>query len=184
MNRLLLFLIAGLCVMTTGISVAQEKPLIPLPSDPSTPIITMDRRGGYVSGPRNVNPILTIRADGRVIVVDPWGKTENRETVLSSAEIQELLRFAITEQDFFAFDASHVRQAIEAEFKKAGGGSTLFDYPDTIVHIRTANQEHEASYNALANWAQWYPNIKSLVQLRAIEVRLTKLVDEVKAGPK
>jgi hypothetical protein len=171
--------------MTVVISVAQDKPTFPLPSDPSTPIITMDRRGGYnVSGPRNVNPILTIRADGRVTVIDPWGRTADKEAVLSPAEIQELLRFAITEQDFFAFDPLSVRQAIEAEFKKAGGGVTINDVPDTVVHIRTANQEHEARYNALGQWVQWYPNIKPLVQLRAIELRLTKLVDDLRDGPK
>ena len=55
---------------------------------------------------------------------------------------------------------------------------------DTIVHIGTANQEQEARYNTLETWAQWYPNIKPLVQLRAIELRLTKLVDELRTGPR
>lgn len=185
MNWIRVFLIAGLCVMTAVISAAQEKTSFPFPSDPSAVIITMDWRGGFnVSGPRNVNPILTIRADGRVTVIDPWNRTADKEAVLSPAEIQELLRFAITEQDFFAFDAVSVRQAIEAEFKKAGGGTAISDLSDTVVQIRTANQEHEARYNALASWAQWYPNIKPLVQLRAIELRLTKLVDELRAGTK
>jgi hypothetical protein len=145
----------------------------------------MDWRGGYnVMGPRNVNPILTIRADGRLTVIDPWGRTANGETVLSSAEIQELLHFAITEQDFFAFNAFDVRQAIETEFKKAGVGVGVSDVPDTIVQIRTANQEHEASFNALSFWAQRYPSIKALIQLRAIELGLTQLSDDVKAGRK
>ena len=184
MNRLLLCLIAGLCALTTLISNAQDMPVIPLPSDPSTPIITMDWRGGLsYPGPRkNLNPVLSIRADGRVTVIDPYGRTADREAVLSHAEIQDLLRFAITEQDFFAFDSNSVRQAIEAEFRNAGRRVYIADAADTVVHIKTADREFEASYNALATWAQRYPNIKALVQLRAIELRLTKLIDQLRAG--
>jgi hypothetical protein len=52
------------------------------------------------------------------------------------------------------------------------------------LHIETATQEYEASYNALSFWAQRYPSIKALEQLRAIELRLTRLVEDIKAGRK
>ena len=39
----------------------------------------------------------------------------------------------------------------------------------------------DRAYNALDFWAQRYPSIKALGQLRAIELR-TRLVEDVKAG--
>jgi hypothetical protein len=176
MNPLGLLLIAGL------FSVAQEKPVIPLPADPSSAIITMDRRGGFPRPRIDESPILTIRADGRLTVIDPWGNTGSKEAVLSPSEVQDLLRFAITEQDFFAFKALDVRRKIEAEFAKTGIGEGIADASDTVIRIKTANQEFEASYNALNFWSARFPDIKSLGQLRAIEIKLTSIVEELRAG--
>jgi hypothetical protein len=103
MNPLRLVLIAGLCITTARVSYGQDRPLIPLPADPSAVIITMDQRGS--PSRNNPSPLLTIRADGRVTVVDALGRIGDKETVLPPAEIQELLHFVIVEQDFFSFNA-------------------------------------------------------------------------------
>lgn len=184
MKRLRSFLLAGLCVATAAVSAAQDKPLIPLPSDPSTVIITMDWRGGSGPARMNMNPLLTIRADGRVTVIDPSGFIGTKETVLSPGEIQDLLRFAIMDQDFFAFSAFDVRQAIEVESAKTGAVSGIIDSSTTVLRIKTADRDQEGSYYALSLWAQRFPSIIALGQLRSIELRLTRLVEELRAGGK
>jgi hypothetical protein len=175
MNPLVL-LIAGL------LSATQDRPVIPLPADPSTVIISLDRRGGFTFPRKDSDPILTIRADGRVKVIDPWGIDSDKETILSPAEVQELLYFAVTQQDFFAFSAATVRQDIQAEFAKTGRETVVSDESDTVVRIRTASRDQEARYNGLSYWANRFSDIKMLQQLRAIETKLTQLEALLRAG--
>ena len=182
MNFHRLLLITGLSVATAPIVFAQDKPPVPLPSDPSAVVITMDRQGGFQLQPRtNRDPVLTIHADGRVLVVGQTGRTSDKQIVLPPAEIQELLQFIVVEQDFFAFNAADVRQAIESDFRKTGRGVSISDASDTVIRIAIADKDQEARYNALSFWADRYPGIKALGQLRAIELRLNHLEATVRA---
>src|SRR5262245_32643227 len=65
---------------------AHDQPLIPLPQDGISTVITMDFRGGY-GAPRTDNrPLLTIFADGTIRVID------HSRTKISAKELRDLLR--------------------------------------------------------------------------------------------
>jgi hypothetical protein len=56
-----------------------------------------------------------------------------------------------------------------------------------VVHIRTADREHEVRFYASAFYARRfppdiYPEMKSLGQLRAVESKLNRIMETLKAG--
>jgi len=165
---------------------AAQVPTYDLPVDPSTPIITMKYVGGVTELPRqNVYPVLTIRSDGRVMITDTLGRAKPFETSISEEEVQELLRFSLKEQEFLEFTNGNALQDIAVESAQCGRSVRVKeDGGTTVIHIRTADLDHEASFNSLGFFAESYPGIKSLGQLWTIEKKLNHFMEEVKAGGK
>src|SRR6186713_2488649 len=174
MFRFRIFFAAGLFLIAILNLVAQEKSAISLPADPAAIIITWDWTGVDILGTRkNMNPALTIRANGAVTVTDPKGIVGNIESSLTPAEVQDLLHFIVAEQDFFAIDISEIWRAIlTEEQRRVGVRSYIADASDTVVHIKTADREHDLRFNALSFSARKYPSIKELRQFLAVETKL------------
>jgi hypothetical protein len=165
---------------------AAQVPIYDLPVDPSTPNITMKYVGGVTQIPRqNVYPSLTVRSDGSVTITDTLGRAKPIETAISGDEVQELLRFSLKEQEFLEFTSGNALQDIAVESAQCGRSVRVKeDEGTTVIHIRTADLDHEASFNSLGFFAEAYPGIKSLGQLWTIEKRLNHFMEEVKAGGK
>jgi hypothetical protein len=170
--------LAGLCLVVT-VGFAQRKADIRLPADPSAIVITFDHRGGYSVATRiNLNPVLTIRTDGSVTLVDHYQPDPILQSKISPDELQEILRLA-DDQDFFSFDTNAVNDAIAKEARRTGGFG-VGDGLDTMIHIRLADREHEVVFNALPDFAKQYPGIKPLAQLLTVEKRINVLVDQLR----
>jgi len=165
---------------------AAQAPSYELPIDPTTPIITMKYVGGVTELPRqNVYPALTIRSDGSVTITDSLGRSKPIEASISEEEVQELLRFSLIEQEFMQFTGGNALQDIAVQSAQCGRSVRVKDDGGTtVIHIRTADLDHEASFNSLGFFAEAYPGIKSLGQLWTIEKRLNRFMEEVKAGGK
>ena len=148
--------------------------------DPTTPVITLDFQGGRPLR-QNQEPHLLIRADGTVIVGNPYGFGKRFEKV-PLVEVQALLRFAIKEQHFLDFDDGKVKAAIAEIHKKEGVAARINGKSITIIRIKTAAKVHEARVYALATVANQYREIKALSQLREVEQRLTRVKLEATAG--
>lgn len=156
---------------------AEKGKEITLPKDPRAAVIVLDWVGGFTPPRKNKEPYLTIRADGSVFVNDPFGFKPNIETKLTPKELQDLLRFALVENDFFGFDSAKVSAAVKAEQAKKGViGPVIADAPTTVIRIHANGKEHEARYYALGSAADSYPTVKQLRQLRNIEQRLHALM--------
>jgi hypothetical protein len=176
---------AVLMVFLVSTANASQAPSFELPADSSVPVITLNYVGGLTVLPRqNIIPVLTVRGDGRVTIVDSLGRTKAIEGQIPLEEIQELLRFSIDEQDFPQFSTGDAQQEIAVQNARCGRSMKVEDAGTTIIHIQTADMEHEGRYTALGVFAAAYPGVKSLGQLWAIERRLGNLMEEVKAGGK
>jgi hypothetical protein len=186
MNRLPLAMAWCLIVMVSDV-MAQQTPIV-LPADGSAIVITMDSRGGFPQpGPprKNMNPSLTVRADGRVtVLVDGQGIVPDIERNLPADKVQELLRFIVTDQQFFASDltSEEIWRAIRAEDARRGRGSRWADVPDTVIRIKTADAEKEIIFNGVGAYARTYPTVAALGRLLAVETRLRRLYEEVRSG--
>src|SRR6187401_446477 len=163
-------------------SFAQDKATIPLPADKSTLIVVLDVRGGYGPPRKNPGPVLTIQADGNATVVDPMGAFPTRKYKLSDAEVQELMRELVSEQNFFKIDRAEISRAMDEEERKTGVSMTVFDAATTVIRIKTADREQELRFNDLGGWANRYPTIQPLQQLSNVEKRLERLMEEFRPG--
>jgi hypothetical protein len=164
---------------------ARQAPSFDLPVDPSIPIITLNYVGGLTELPRqSINPVLTIRADGSVTISDALGRTKDIETSISGEEVQELLRFSLKEQSFLDFNTGDALQAIAAQNALCGRFIRVAEGATTVIHIRTADMDHEGRFNSLGVFAEIYPGVKPLHQLWSIEKKLSRFMEEVKAGGK
>lgn len=177
-----IFAAAALCV-TAFLGAATQTPAdIVIPQDPSTVIVSMDSHDywGDLSG-ANSNPLLAIRADGTIY---GSGVLQGR---LTQPEVQNLLRYLIEEQGFFNLNATDIRRAIDTVESKTGIRVDISDAAERTVRIRTADKDHEVRFYASSFYATrypptLYPELKSLGQLRAVETKLSQIVETLKAG--
>jgi hypothetical protein len=155
-------------------------PDIKLPADPKAAVITFDHMGG---GIRRVNndPVMIIRADGTVTVSDPWGLGGAAESKISARELQDLLRFIIRDKEFFDFDQAKVQKQMDEEMRKGPAIAVRGAYT-TIVRVQADGRDHEARYYALSTFANQYPKVKALGQLRDVEARLQRVQMTAVAG--
>jgi len=169
-------------VLLPSTSYPQAKRDIPLPQDKSAAVVTLDFRGGFGPPRQDSRPPLTIFADARVRVVDTAGTVSPLETKMSAEELQDLLRFAIDDHKFFDFDEAMATREVLAESKKAEFSFAVSDGIETVIRIRTAEQEHEARFYVLSDHARAYPDAKLVRDLQAVEERLSHLLNIVRAG--
>jgi len=180
-----LLLATALLAFVVRNAAAQDRTIISLPTDPSIAVITLDWSGGDILGLRkNMNPALTIRANGAMTVTDPKGNVADIESTLSAAQVQDLLRFIITDQDFFSINVNDIQNAIAADQRRTGIGYGVADASDTVVHIQTADREQELRFYALGIFANRYPSMKALGQFNTVETKLRRLIEESRAGGK
>jgi len=177
--------ISAVLILLVVATANAQAPSYDLPVDPSIPVITLNYLGGLTELPRqNINPVLTIRADGSVTVSDSLGRTKDVQTSISGEEVQELLRFSLKEQSFLDFNSGDTLQAIAAQNALCGRFIRVEEGATTVIHIRTADMDHEGRFNALGVFAETYPGVKPLRQLWTIERKLNRFMEEVKAGGK
>jgi hypothetical protein len=176
---------AVLILLVVFTAKSSQVPIYDLPVDPSVPIITLNYVGGVTELPRqNINPVLTVRADGSVTISDALGRSKDIETSISGEDVQELLRFSLKEQSFLDFNTGDALQDIAAQNALCGRSIRVEAGSTTVIHIRTADVDHEGRFNSLGAFAEIYPGVKSLHQLWTIERKLNDLMEELKAGGK
>jgi RNA polymerase sigma factor (sigma-70 family) len=174
-----------------------------LPADPGAVVLRMDR---FVDSSKAPGTSLRIYADGRVIVEVPEGllslsavdlTQHARETAntkyerpkikvvegkLPLFEVEGLVRFALEEQDFFAFEPAAVKTAIAQKHHK---DSTVTDNTDATTvsfQVQTADRNHEVKWSRLSKSLWDFPDTERLWQLRAVEQRLARVYYILRAG--
>ncbi len=161
-----------------------------MPVDPRAIVIQWRTLGGLAG--RDETPAdLTIRADGSVTVGPRLGRGKTAEEQLTVKRLQQLLSFAIDDNDFFGFDSTAVEQAVNAavERRRAAAqsdeaipvpsGPSYIDAGTTVILVAADSKWHEVRYHGLFAAAQDFPEIKALTQLRAIELELLGLAEEI-----
>jgi RNA polymerase sigma factor (sigma-70 family) len=184
------------------------KPSLRLPADPNAVVFQMDRSVESVAGP---GTMLTIFADGRVNAQIPEGLVSLEATELtkhtkdrviapkaaldpglpntkvltgklSSPELEELLRFALHEQEFFEFEPAAVKAGIREHYQSDGIVADSTDATTTHFRIQTADRSHEVKWTRLSKSAWDFPEVQRLLQLHALDTRLQQVFYVVLAG--
>ena len=163
-----------------------------VPDDPKAVVIQWRSEGGLAG--EASGPDLTVRADGTVTVGPRFGHGHAVEGRITEAELQDLLRFALDENAFVAFDPVQVARQLEAsgaararssppgEAVAVPAGPPYMDAGTTTILIAADGRQHEVSYHGLFAAARERPESKPLAQLRAIELRLLDLAQQIAAA--
>jgi RNA polymerase sigma factor (sigma-70 family) len=138
-----------------------------LPKDPKAVVLSMSVGGGMIRN-ASPDPFLQIQADGKVIQTDRVSGAK-KESKLTPAELQDLLRFVVYENDFLNADP---KKAQAAPGKVA---AIVTDGTTTTIRIHANDKQHEASYYMVSFALTNNPNAKPLVQYAAVEWRLNQL---------
>jgi RNA polymerase sigma factor (sigma-70 family) len=179
-----------------------------LPSDEHVIVLKMDRS---VVAPCGPSVVLTIYADGHVMAQVPDGlcsfaatdltqyakelhiaessgthpipqKTRIIEGSLPAAELHGLLRFALQEQEFFAFDADKVKATIHERYLRDAEVADPNDNTITTLCVQTASRKHEVRWFRLDKAAWDFPKVERLLQLHALDQRLSQVFYVLLAG--
>jgi RNA polymerase sigma factor (sigma-70 family) len=156
-------------------------PLVPLPPDGDAVVVrweSIDEKAG------RLRHRLTVHADGRVEAVAPpsAGPGSPVRGRLSAGELQDLLRFVVHDQEFFAFDARALDRDLRRAYVYDGTLNSPYDRVTTRVRVRTADREHDADWHQLASAAVVFPEADRLHQLVRVERRLRNVLLVLAAG--
>jgi hypothetical protein len=163
-----------------------------LPADLDAVVIQWRSEGGLAG--EASGPDLTVRADGTVTLGPRFGRGRAAQGRITEAELQDLLRFALDENAFFAFDPPQVARQLEdsgaararssppGEAVAVPAGPPYVDAGTTTILIAADGRRHEVSYHGLFAAAREHRDSKPLAQLRAIELRLLDLAQRVAAA--
>lgn len=152
---------------------------IALPNDPDAVVISLDYRGGFTLPRLTDAPVLVIRANRKVTLVDPFSRAQPIQDAVSERSLQDFLRFAIEEHNFHAIDSAALERAIGAARQKRKVGQ-IIDADTTIIRIRTAEREHVVRCQALGPYAAQFPDIKPLADVNAVHQRLARYADNLR----
>jgi RNA polymerase sigma factor (sigma-70 family) len=178
------------------------KPSLRLPADPNAVVLHMDR--SLLSTGDSLFS-LTIYANGRVVAEvaddsvsqgnankhakDPTGAPDPEtqglkvlEGKLSVQELEELLRFALHDQEFFDFDSAAVKAAIQERYPSQGSMAASTDPSTSVFRIQTADRSHEVRWSGLSKAVGDSPKAERLLQLWAINRRISHVHNVLLAG--
>lgn len=161
----------------TQISYAVDQLNYPLPTTPDSVIIRFDSQGGMLPS-SNDQPLLSIRADGRLTVNGRWFGGSDRHGQLSPAALQQLLRFIIAEKHFPSLDSSQIEQQLKALQLKDGRLLAIADAPTTQISLQLPPYSHRIAFYAVDMSAQQFPEVSALQDLLAVQNRLKALIGE------
>jgi hypothetical protein len=161
-----------------------------LPHTSEAVVVQWQTLGG-LSMDRSTIADLTIFADGKTIVGPRFSQGLCDESQLDMEQIQDILRFAIDENDFFRIDSSAIHAEIEASKQQRQAasqeigaiavplGPPYVDAGTSVILMAADGQHHEVSVQGLAFAAQDFPEIAALQQLRAIELKLLAVAEDL-----
>lgn len=162
-----------------------------LPSDPRAIVIQWRTKGG-LAGRDEAYADLTIRADGSVTIGPRLAAGKIIEGHLTAERVQDLLSMAIDDNDFFEVDTEQVEEAVRAEMEKRKAlareenkviavprGPPYLDAGTTVILIAVDGKRNEISYHGLFAAARDFPNITELGKLRAIELEMRNLAEDI-----
>ena len=155
------------------------------------PILIQWNSEGGLEKPSSAMADLTVFADGRVEVGPRFAKGTVAEHQLSEAELAALRRFVFEEQDIWSIDSAALERDVNAVANsgadtgsRAGpvqpvGPEAVADAATTVIRVRDGERTHQVSHYNVFGAARRYPQLNELQRLRAIEMRLLELAQQV-----
>jgi hypothetical protein len=141
-------------------------------------------------GPRDSGPDLVVQGDGRARVSGRFGGGRPVETRLPEARVRALLHSIIDEHGFFDIAPERLDDELASGPAERREGDVLHvapgpPYPDagtTLIRVAAGPRRQELRVHGLPAAARLHPDAGGLQALRAIELELLALAEELGAG--
>lgn len=164
-----------------GCGTAQQEPADLLPADPDAVVIEMRWASGYAP-PRADEPLLVVRADGRVRVTTPLQPAESTDGRIEVARLRALVRELVTERHLLDYDAAAVGAAMTAIDRRTGQNHGIEDAATLRLVIAAGGRSKTIEVEAPDHFAEQYPSVRPLQDVVAAERALTRLYGEITVG--
>ena len=132
----------------------------------AAPVISLDAISRSGAGPSTLR-VLSIGADGTVMVSSGGGFPRRFDTLLPPGELVALQRFILEQQRFAEIDGPALAQQV---------GSVADDAAIVVIRVNTDEGPHQVALEALPDAAVLRPGIEPLQRLHAIYQALMRLV--------
>ncbi len=153
-----------------------KKSKFTLPKDGKAAVIVFDYKGGFTPPRLNQKPMMTIQADGTVLLPARFQGQASFEGKITVKEIHEILALMKTEK-FFEFDSAAVKKKLAA----GGPRPIVADAPTTVIKVVVVGKQKEVSHYALG-FGLGGPKIPELEGLVRIRKRLMRVQAVVQLG--
>ena len=162
-----------------------------LPADPEAIVIEWQSSGG-LEEPTDDTPDMVVRAGGRVTVGPRLADGRPADGRITPRRLQDLLAFALDQNRLFDIDGPALGRKLAAARGRrkrsaaAGGGVPIgppyLDAGTTRILIAADGKRLVLEQQGLFAAARDYPEIEALGRLRALELRLLELAQEIAAA--
>lgn len=160
------------CQADTSVSAA---PPYQLPADERTVILRYESLGSMLPK-QNMQPLLTVFANGELVISNTWPERPLHPEPLSSVELQQLLYNIIAEKHFLTIDSDAIKKEIDDLSKRDGRIFAIADAPTTVITLNLPEHNHRIAIYALDSASQQFPEIDELQDLLAVQNQLKVLM--------
>ena len=133
---------------------------------------------------------LQIFSNGTVLLGQRFCNGSIAKTTISSTDLQQMLEFIIEDNDFFAIESEEIKSEIEeieaqrstsvnSDTVRVGSEVPYLDTGVTVIQIVADGRKHTVMYDALFAAARDFPEIVTLQQLRAVELKLARFASHL-----
>ena len=141
-------------------------------------------------GPGDAGPDLVVHGDGRAAVSGRFGGGHPVEATLPAERVTALLHSIVDEHGFFGLAperlaaelATGAGDRLEGDVLHVAPGPPYPDAGTTRIRVAAGPRRHEVSVHGLPAAARQHPGAPGLQALRAIELELLALAEELGAG--
>ena len=154
---------------------AKQNQVYQLPKDPTAPVITLDYQGSRLTR-IDAAPTLSILADGTMIMPKSYAHSTAYESKITHEELQELLHFVISENQFF----DNNKQMLKVKQGKLRTQPKPVHFTTTVITVN-ANEQNKTVRRASLGKDN---GVSQTLQLLQIKKRLDRLMSVVKIGGK
>jgi hypothetical protein len=166
-----------------------------LPPNPGDVVVEWSATGGGAPAPAG-GPDLVVRADASATAGARFGGGRPADGSIAPERLQSLLDTVIDDCGFFEIDGPALEGRTRAERDRRAGsapaaegeavpvplGPPYLDAALTRIAVHADGRRHEVAVQGLAAAAREYPQLRELVDLRAIELALLDLAERIGAG--
>lgn len=169
-------------ITAAGVPSIIQSRIVTLPADPQAVIM----RWKYIDTQQELpDTELTLRANGELTgsrLYTPLDLMVTTTAQLSKREVQEIMQFAVHDQQVFSVDTQGVWSHLRKQYEFNGDQRAPDDTMLTEMEIQTADKSHHFAWYQLASSEAWFHEVPAVRHMAALQRRMRNMMLVIEAG--